>query len=1658
MQSIKVPKYIKVFLAMLIIMSSLLGSLGPSAFAAEDNEKIYEGDQTSFSQAKPKNPSLMGGHTYSDIYASIIFSKASGGSGKGSASSAKISYDELVQYPTADGITDDARKSENNAIYGNLSSPTSTESAKKAGVQFANIIKTLYYYDWLVPAPKDSEKDGPTSTFWKAIVKQDDQSKTKLTMNTLLTTASQGAAVYDTFDWLIDKFEDVSIALNIPQLFKAATGHDENGDSHFTNFINDAITKTLNSMGLDSDAIQVLQYIMYGIIIFMFVLTLIWAMRNKNAKTNSINVLKRRAIPILVIIMTIPISIMGKNVVDEMADSFDKATSSNPNQFNSHYVVDTLQWAATTNLNIGLINPNGNLNNNTDKNTEKMTSYAPTPSRVNNLMSKVNSNAMAAGMGDKDLTAKKLISEIANQKVIDVNSYLAAISTSEKGNPAIAASEVPLFKGETISRGTYGASSKDYAQDALALIESSAKGKDSVKGGSKVKEGLTSTESYEVKPDAKDPMFFFPNDADSKKQEQFKNAIKDNMTGQKLNKDKIKGNKDISNDYQFRSADGRSVGSQAQAIRLSAERDNHYPIKWVRVTDHVMPFAENSPYSYINLKQQDPAGYIYGAGLAGNANKSSTRVENYVDGATNNQKVNFVTGEDYGKANKEDADKKEDDSKDKNDKDAPVAKPYDFEEDARINSLRIALMNRYAGVTTTSGSNVQSLSTQSVTFLLQTVQNGNKGIYYEGQNAIPSDEGAKKNSGKNGNGFVRYTIPNTGYFDLVGKAGSINAVWVTSAVIAAIAFLYLLRAPIFGSIIKMFKSYLAALFTGSLAGLLTYITFYAVIRASFMFAKAAIVLGSTIAISIVDGMGMLKGAFATSSLVSASSMSVIGFVIVLSLALCWPVTELNIGGKQKKTSIIGIVILLPYIIGEALEESFNRLEANVTGKRSGSGMLSGRVRKLSARESISTAGSNAAKAGAGVATAATGFAGLAGGVSTAMLRGGKLASVGKNMLGRFATMPGGSGESNSYATTNLAKDGINNETNKNQSDLDRLQSGQFKDANKENQNNQNDVNLNENQTENQTENQNQSANPTNLGRDDRSSTKEVGTNETDPNNVVQNAYNDNNESENNDNIQQNDQNDQNDAKDGEDGKNGVLASSSTKGQPSAETDGGENGIGTKATENSDEENSNEEQQFDENGKPIVAVAKNGTKGEPEITKDGGSNENIEQQVINNNGDVNNENVENINTDGDNHTNAETVNNEGSNDTNAKDDNNASDDNLTNVKVDNDGQEEEVKDQKVENQQLEQASIAKSQQGSSEVKDANVVTERAQEQDVDNSRTENDQAEQASIAKSQQGSSEVKDANVVTEKAQNQDVDNANTNNSKSEQMAISKSQEGTTEAKDQNGQTIDQKVGNQTVESQNAKGQNIDKQDTKDQTVDKQDANSQDVNNVRQDQAQTNRATTRDASTQNAKSDNVNNKAVSSNKDNMTNRQINAVQNKERLEKVIEHNNNIIKEKTERVNNIQEKVKNGTASTKDKNDLAKLQRSIEKAQNNNNIARSRIASTEKIIQKETRTDRIKETVNNMKESNVYNNSKQIVQGAGQVAGAGKDFIQGQRSDRPKARNNSNDLNRSNRESSSNPLADRREREANKRANDLQEEQIREIKKLNQQMRNNSYHK
>ena len=69
-----------------------------------------------------------------------------------------------------------------------------------------------------------------------------------------------------------------------------------------------------------------------------------------------------------------------------------------------------------------------------------------------------------------------------------------------------------------------------------------------------------------------------------------------------------------------------------------------------------------------------------------------------------------------------------------------------------------------------------------------------------------------------------------------------------------------------------------------------------------------------------------------------------------------------------------------------------------------------------------------------------------------------------------------------------------------------------------------------------------------------------------------------------------------------------------------------------------------------------------------------------------------------------------------------------------------------------------------------------------------------------------------------------------------------------------------------------------------------------------------------------------------------------------------------------------------------------------------------------------------------------------------MVGAGKDFITGQQSNRSSVNANSNSNSNSNRP---NPLENRREQEASKRASDLQEEQIREIKKLNQQLRNNN---
>ena len=1581
MQSIRVPRIFKIFLVFVIMMYATVGSIGSSSAYAK--EKKYENNPTSIQAARQGNGTLVGNHTYSDIYASVIFSKSSK-QGKGSATDETTSYDEMMQYPTANVSDEDPSKQdiERHAVYGHLTSPMGNEPHKQAGVQFTNIAKTLYHYDWLVPAPKSNNNDNVVSTFFKALF-GDEQSKSKSVLKMLSDTGSKAASAYDIFHNLIDKFEDLSVSINIPKLFESALGH---GDSKgFTNTLNNSLTAALNSMGMTNGAIKTLQYMIYSVIIFLFIITIIWAMRNKNAKQGSIDVLKRRAIPILVIIMTIPISKMGMNVMDEISDSFDNATKSSPNDFNSHYVVDTLNWAATTNLNIGLINPSSNVSSSAvDK---SMKSFKPTPDRVSHLMTKVNSNAIEAKLGEKDLTAKKLMKDISDQKVIDVNSYLTSISTSGRSQ-SIAASYVPMFKGEKVKRANNGNSEVD---------------------------------SYQVPDNAKDPMFFFPSqDANQKMMGEKDDTFQKNVNKFKDGADK-KGEIDISHDYQYRDSTGHYVrnNSDAEAARKKLEEENGYPVKWIRITDHVMPFSENSKYSYINLKKQDPTGYIYGAGLSGNANDSTTAVENYTDGPDNNQKVDFVTGEKYKQVNnKEDGDNKDDDG---DGKEKPTVKKSEFEKDAKINSLRIALMNRYAGITSASGSNTKSLSTQSVTFLLQTL-NTKKGLQYEGQNAVPTSAGAKKNSGKNGNGFVRYTIPNTGLTDLAGKIGSMNIVWMTSAIVAAITFLYLLRAPIFGSIIKMFKSYLAALFTGSLAGLLTYLTFYAVIRASFMFAKTAVLLGSMIASSIVDGLGQVNKLLSIAKFIPGASGSVIFVSIIFALALCWPITQFTIGGKSKRTSIVGIVVLLPYIVGEALEEWFNTLQERVTGKRStGKGVVSGRMQKVSPRETAQHMGRTGAKIAGGAAMIGTGVGGLAAGTAKglarrSLARGGALGTA-RSFLsggdGKFASAINGE-NSSQQGIPSRPKDGISDNGASHVENSRGLSNYPFTANAARNMQGDlhDDSNLNENATQNQDSQSNEQNNEDTKNRNEQAgqvandTTKPKNETTKDDKRVEKKA---DRQLNGDDNVKEPNQGEDsnNEIKDGENNKFVAVPNNGTKGYSKEELDPN-NIVGKeKEKENDANESENDEDMKDEDGKKVGAKGRDTTKGDPDETTDNDGN--IEKHAQ---GDQHVNHNETTHVYGDNHTqNTGETHNHGKasqNDQNVKD--------MTVDNQDTDQQDtsnQNVKDNKADKSEMSQAAVVKSGQGVNANRDDQNVKQTANAQKLN---VEDVNAKKANIDETTSGK-----ATTDTNKVKDQDTDNQETN-------------------------------------KQNTDNQETNKQNTNDEKVKR---NQTDQNAVNKSQQRSSNIKDQGVITQNAHDMKSNN--VSAQKDNghYTPRQERAVQAKKSYEKVIEKNNKYVEKRKDRIKEAKQELQHrqnnpntvkfdkfdGKSTDDIKNEIRNLNNNIARAKDNNNKAMNGIQKQERIINNQTKTikERATNTINNVKETNTYKQSEKVAKGTGQIAGGLKDLIKGESSsNKPKASNNNNRAS----------LAQQNRQQAEQRRNEMRQDQhLKEMKRLNQNLAN-----
>lgn len=318
----------------------------------------------------------------------------------------------------------------------------------------------------------------------------------------------------------------------------------------------------------------------------------------------------------------------------------------------------------------------------------------------------------------------------------------------------------------------------------------------------------------------------------------------------------------------------------------------------------------------------------------------------------------------------------------------------------QYNAATIALNNRYNGIANMGGA-VPSFSTQSTAFLIQSYEKG-AGLEYKGDNTAPNTAGQSANTGSESVKFAKYTIPYSSKSDFMVKLSGLTNVWMIAGITMLVTIIYLFRAPIFSGYWKMTTNYFSAQFLGNFGGFLNYLVYYAATLLTFSFARVATLImsqlysGLSTAIAHVQGFNQLTKAHAITAaagkLLTGGATGYIPsvFVIVFGLLAVMPLFSAQVGNKQKKVSVVGAIVLLPYMIAELLAEDINYLQQRVYGRSGRDGLISrltGQKVQMHPEYAAQSAGKvvkGAAELGMAVGTGGTSLAGKAIGAGKAV--------------------------------------------------------------------------------------------------------------------------------------------------------------------------------------------------------------------------------------------------------------------------------------------------------------------------------------------------------------------------------------------------------------------------------------------------------------------------------------------------------------------------------------------------------------------------------------------------------------------------------------------------------------------------------------------------
>lgn len=817
---------------------------------------------------------------YQTLLPSIYYSKAKANK---SAGSVNVSLDEISHYGTNDGSNKTAR-------YGFVARQ---KDRQMMGTQLSNYLKALYEYDYLVVMSKsDTDTDifSRIGQFFKNVA--DSITGTGYTpMGTALGIAQMFGSIYDAstkfLRFLMNGITSIDwgIVLGL-----------SGGKMDESSFIGGMVTWIARQIGFSEGLSTALQVFFFSVLAFSFIIFIMAAMGRRN-RNRMMKLLTNMAVRLVVIFIFVPSSsiLIGviRDAASKMTDDFTL-----PSRINAMYVVDTLQWAATTNLSLAPINPNG-----PNAAYDSYSEYEPTLANIQKLAANVQTRAKAAGFQTDETSAADLLSKVGSRTTVSVNAYIAMIESAQSTAAGSSAASVTPDK--------FG---KAYKPD-----------------GSSTDKDITLT--------ADNAMFL--------------------------------SKKEASND------DGEEEASSSEKSDTA--------VNWVLDGSTTLDIKSDAPMIAEPVRWYNMSSYIYGARRADALTPQYLAYSNFINAPGTGQLKDPTTG-----------------------KDASGAVLDKLIENANI----IAIMNQYAGVAQVSGSNsyAQSLSTQTVTFLLQSVYSSGS-LNYSGYNTVASQSGESKNTGINGNSFVRYVIPNSSQEDLITKVYSLVTIWVCAATISVYCFIWVLKGPVIKSMFTAAGSFMKAAFFGDITAAIRFLAFDAATKFSVSFAGLGAYLTLSITKGFVDSFGQSPlGQFgATVGRVPffGEVLGAIGTIgsamiitILMTIVLIWPVMNLHLGtrkktGKGTRVGFLGIFIMFPYILAESLDEYLDVMHQRIYGKsknRTFAAKLGNQMEKIDQKAQAKQFGKNVATSAAKV-----GLGAVTGGAATAV--GG---SVLGNMLGGTA--------------------------------------------------------------------------------------------------------------------------------------------------------------------------------------------------------------------------------------------------------------------------------------------------------------------------------------------------------------------------------------------------------------------------------------------------------------------------------------------------------------------------------------------------------------------------------------------------------------------------------------------------------------------------------